>query len=77
MAEIKHYDKLGSELLPGDFILAPYGNRRTIVAQIKKLSPKMLTITKVGAKSSAHTYPEETVKLDPNLVTMYLLKQKK
>lgn len=75
--EIKHSDKLGSELLVGDFVLAPYGNRKTMVAQIKKLSPKMITITKIGAKSSAHAYPDETVKLDPNLVTMYLLRLKK
>lgn len=77
MSEIKHYDKLGTELFPGDYVVAPYGSRATIVAQIRKLTPKMITICKIGAKSVAHTYPQETVKVDPSLVTMYLLKLKK
>lgn len=73
----QQYDKLGTELFPGDYIVAPYGNRQTIIAQIVKLNPKMLTIRRVGAKSTVNTYSTETIKLDTNLVTMYILRNNK
>ena len=72
----QQYDKLGTELFPGDYIVAPYGPRQTIIAQVVKLNPKMLTIKRVGAKSTANTYSTETVKLDNQLVTMYILRNK-
>lgn len=72
----QHFDKLGTELFPGDYILAPYGNRQSIVARVIKLNPKMLTICQVGKKYNSNTYANETVKLDPALVTMYMLRNK-
>lgn len=76
-ADIQQYDKLGAELFPGDYIVAPYGPRQTIIAQVIKLNPKMLTIKRIGAKSNANTYSTETVKLDSQLVTMYILRNNK
>lgn len=75
--KIQHYDKLGVELLPGDYVVAPYGTRETMIAKVIKLNPKMLTICRVGAKSNGNTYANETVKLDPSLVTMYILRKQK
>lgn len=74
--QTQHFDKLGTELFPGDFIIAPYGNRQSIIAEIIKLNPKMLTIRRIGARSTANTYATETAKLDPALVTMYMLRNK-
>ena len=75
--EIKHYDKLGTELVPGDYIHAPNGNRNSVIAQVIKLNPKMLTIKVIGARRTTNAYPSETVKLDTNLVTMYILRNEK
>jgi hypothetical protein len=74
----QHYDKLGVELFPGDYVVAPYGNRETIIAKVIRLNPKMLTICRVGAiYNNSNTYANETVKLDPALVSMYILRNKK
>ena len=72
--EIQHYDKLGEEIFPGDYVVAPYASRMSMIARVVKLNPKMLTILKLGARSSANTYPAEVVKLDPSKVTMYMLR---
>jgi len=74
--QTQHFDKLGSELFPGDYVIAPYGNRQTIIAKVIKLNPKMLTICKIGAIYNTNTYSSETAKLDPALVTMYMLRNK-
>lgn len=74
--QTQHFDKLGTELFPGDYVIAPYGNRETIIAKVIKLNPKMLTICKVGARYNTNTYSSETAKLDPALVTMYMLRSK-
>ena len=70
----QHYDKLGTELFPGDFVIAPDGHRSTIIAQVIKLNPKMLTIRKIGSTYNTNTYSNETAKLDSSLVTMHLLR---
>jgi hypothetical protein len=74
---IQHYDKLGVEIFPGDYVVAPSGYRETMIAKVIKLNPKMLTICRLGAIFNANAYASETVKLDPNLVTMYILRNKK
>lgn len=73
----QHYDKLGTEIFPGDYVVAPYGNRETMIAKVIRLNPKMLTICKIGSIYNANTYANETVKLDPALVSMYILRNKK
>jgi hypothetical protein len=73
----QHYDKLGVELFPGDFIAAPCVLRKIQIAKIIKLNPKMLKICKIGTKYNTNTYANETVKLDPALVTMYILRNEK
>ena len=75
--EIKHYDKLGTELVPGDYIHAPNGGRDSVIAQVIKLNSKMLTIKAIGARRTTNIYARETVKLDTNLVTMYILRNEK
>jgi hypothetical protein len=74
---IQHFDILGTEIFPGDYVAAAYGPRSMMIAKVIKLNPKMLTICKIGARSNANTYPAETVKLDPNMVTMYILRNEK
>jgi hypothetical protein len=73
----QHYDKLGVELFPGDFIAAPCVHKKIQIAKIIKLNPKMLTICKIGTRYNTNTYANETVKLDPALVTMYILRNEK
>jgi hypothetical protein len=75
--EIKHCDKLGVDLNPGDYIVAPYATRQLVIAQIVKLNPKMLTIKQLGKRYTSNTYPHETVKIAPEMLTMYLLKNAK
>ena len=72
----QHFDKLGNELFVGDYVVAPYGNRQTIIARVRKLNPIMLGLQFINRNHGFNTYPSETVKLDQNLVTMYLLKNK-
>ena len=43
----QHYDKLGSELFVGDYVLAPYGNRQTIVSAKKQ---KMIAVSSTCAR---------------------------
>lgn len=74
----QHFDKLGTELFPGDYVHVPhgYGNSKSIIAQIIKLNPKMLTIKGIGARYTSNVYSSEAVKLDPALVSMYILRTK-
>lgn len=72
--KIQHFDKLGNEVLPGDYIVTACNHRKILIAQVIKLNPKMLTIRKIGTKYNINAYSTETVKLDPSLVTMHLLR---
>jgi hypothetical protein len=72
-----HFDKLGIEIFPGDYIVTSSGNRKILIAQVIKLNPKMLTIRKIGTKYNVYTYSTETVKLDSQLITMYILRNNK
>lgn len=75
---IEHKDKLGRVLKVGDCIAYPNGNSLEI-GTIKKLTPKMLIVVKVGFKgrweSDGHRkYPYDAVLLEGADVTLYLLK---
>lgn len=74
--QTQHYDKLGVEIFPGDFVAAPDGFRQLKIAKVIKLNPKMLTIAPLGSRWNANTYANETIRLDPALVTMYMLRNK-
>lgn len=76
-SEVQHFDKLGTELFPGDYVVVPTGHNQTIIAEVIKLNNKMLTIRKIGSKLTKNSYSTETVKLDTNLVTMYILRNQK
>lgn len=75
-AQTQHYDKLGVEIFPGDFVAAPDGYRAIKIAKVVKLNPKMLTLSPFGSRWNTNTYSSETIKLDPALVTMYMLRNK-
>lgn len=77
-AEIEHRDKLGRLLKIGNCVAYPSHNCLEI-GTIKKLSPKMAKVFKVGAKASkwykgSNKYPIDLVLLEGPEVTMYLLK---
>jgi predicted sulfurtransferase len=75
--QIQHFDKLGTEIFPGDFIAAPHGHSQILIAQVIKLNPKMLSIKSAVSNAKKNTYARETVKINPELVTMYILRNKK
>lgn len=84
---IQHFDKLGQELLVGDFVAFPQANG-LMVGKIAKLSDKMLIINAVGAKQVRkrvrrfvevkeifRKYPADAVKINPDAaLTMYLIR---
>lgn len=74
--EIQHFDKLETEIFPGDYVAASYGRSEIMIARVVKLNPKMLTICRIGARSNCNVYPQATVKIDSTLVTMYMLKNR-
>lgn len=71
---IEHRDIFGRSLAVGDFVAAPYWNRNLAIFSITKLTPKMIKIKRIGAKSDKTAYPEDTVKVDGPEVTLYCIK---
>ena len=71
---LPHYDKLGIEIFPGDYVATPGGFRELKISKVVKLNPKMLTVAPIGSKWNTSVYASESIKLDPALVTMYILR---
>lgn len=71
-----HVDLLGREISVGDFVVAPYHNGLNIYS-VFKLTPKMIKISKIGGSSGRSIYAKDSLKVDPNELTMYLLKKGK
>lgn len=74
----EHRDRLGRLLKIGDCVAFPQSNT-LYIGTIKKLSPKMAIVARVGAKSrweqdGNRKYPADLVLLDGPEVTMYLIK---
>jgi hypothetical protein len=71
----QHRDKLGQDLNVDDCVAFPDNNSMHI-GKITKLTPKMLTIKKVGGQWTwtARKYPIDLIRLDSEAVTLYLLK---
>jgi hypothetical protein len=71
----EHQDALGQELKVDDCV-AFADSGTMFIGKIKKLNPKLITITKLGGKWSftARKYPGDIVRLETELVTLYLLK---
>ena len=87
MKILQHHDKLGQELVIGDFVAFPQANG-LMIGKIIKLSDKMLIINSVGAKQTRkrvrryvevketfRKYPADAVKLNLDAsLTMYLIR---
>jgi len=69
-----HFDKLGIEVFPGDYVAIPAGYRQIKIAKIVKLNPKMLTVLPIGERYNHSTYAHESIKIDSNIITMYILR---
>ena len=75
-----HLDKLGKELLEGDFVIYCRDNVLRL-GTITKINPKMVKISEVGVKGfwarGTNHYPQDVVKFNSPDVTMYILKMSK
>lgn len=52
-AEIKHTDILGQDINIGDIVVTAVGTRNLEVCKVLKLTPKMVSIQKMGTKRSS------------------------
>jgi hypothetical protein len=71
----EHQDILGQGLNVDDCVaFAESGTM--FIGKIKKLNPKLITITRLGGKWSfiARKYPTDLVRLETEAVTFYLLR---
>lgn len=72
----QHKDKLGQDLAVDDCVTFPAHNS-LIIGKVIKLNNKMVKVQKVGSKtygSEWNKYPDDLIKLDSSVVTLYLLK---
>jgi hypothetical protein len=71
----QHKDKLGQDLAVNDCIAFPDSNT-LFIGKIVKLNPRMITVVKIGGKTSFTTrkYPADLIRLESEAVTLYLLK---
>lgn len=69
-----HFDRIGKQLAVGD-IVAYSNHNHLAIGKIKKLNPKMLTISSVEEKSNAVKYPSDLIKLEGTEITMFLLRK--
>jgi hypothetical protein len=77
MKEIpEHTDILGNQLTAGDIVCYTDHNSMA-VGSIVRLNPKMVRIKKIGKTWEVNKYPFDTVKVDGEMVTYYLLKNQK
>lgn len=71
-----HYDKLGQEIAVDDFVAFPVSNG-LMMGKVTKLNPKMIKVTKIPAGKWGGTwnkYPEDIVKIESSLASLYCLK---
>lgn len=77
MQPIAHKDKLNNELAVGDFVAYPDRNSLEF-GKVMKLNNKMIGVYPVLGKRygnrNYNKYPSDLVKLDPEDMTWYLLK---
>lgn len=72
----QHQDKLGQDLAIDDCVTFPAHNS-LVVGKVIKLNNKMVKVQKVGNTKYSmewNKYPEDLIKLDSSVVTLYLLK---
>ena len=78
-----HYDVLGQELAVKDFVAYPsssgLGRNQLKIGQIIALTPKMVKVVHMLRRSvyevrATTRYPNDCVRLDESLITLYCLK---
>lgn len=75
--EINHKDILGNTISVEDTVVVPTGRRDLKIGVVKKLSPKMITVTTIGRNGrtgSKLLYPGDVLVVNDPKVTMYMLK---
>jgi len=81
--DIMHTDVLGQSLKVNDFVAYPsssgLGRNRLKVGKIIDLTPKMVKVVHLQRRSvyeakATTRYPNDCIKLDEHLMTMYILK---
>ena len=73
------YDKLGQQIVVGDFVAFP-GCNTLMIGKIVKFSPKMINLSRVSTswrENNTRKYPDDIIKLDDSTVTFYILKHSK
>lgn len=78
MNNLVHRDKLGTELALGDFVAFSDHNKLGL-GRITKINPKMIKLSAIQKPTKYYQreynkYPYDCVKLDPQLVSFYILK---
>jgi len=71
----EHRDILGQDLNVDDCVAFP-DSGTMFIGKIKKLNPKLVTITKLGGTWSFTTrkYPSDIIRIESDAVTLYLLR---
>ena len=80
--DITHIDILGQELRINDFVAYPsssgLGRNALKIGKIVDCTPKMVKVVHVSRRSgevkSTTRYPDDCVRLDSSLITLYILK---
>ena len=71
-----HHDKLGQEIAIDDFVAFPVSNA-LYMGKVTKINPKMIKVSKIPAGKwggSWNKYPQDLVKIESSLATLYCLK---
>lgn len=71
-----HKDILGNDLKDGDTVAYSHHNN-LYIGVVKKSTPKMVMVQKVGRTYTDRKYPSEVLSIDDPKITMYMLKNSK
>lgn len=74
-----HVDKLGQEIAVDDFVAFPASNT-LLMGRVIKVNPKMIKITKIPSGrwgSTYNKYPNDIIKVDNSLASLYCLRTEK
>lgn len=74
-----HKDKLGQEITIDDFVTFPASNT-LYLGKVIKINPKMIKVTKIPSSKYGGTwnkYPDDIIKIDSSLATLYCLTKEK
>ena len=71
--DIDHKDILGNSIKLGDTVVYPSHNSLKI-AVVKKINPKMITVTAIGRSWADRKYPTDLLVVDDPKITLYIMK---